>query len=254
MPDPESPTCRCWLKLFSVSICNSQCSVTSIKINQKQALYYASERGSAAMADASKKSKVVASAAAAAQGTDTEMQTQAIMNGQDPGPRTAGQKRGAEKPAGAPEVVQRRELRMVTGVDPDFRGKIHVPTAPLEQTRDVKVLQYVMDQVTQAMVDVQKNFHELDARTTLCQRRLDGLDVRQGAVEHDIQKLGTDTKDAGVIVDDHFKDLEARFDEWKKLAGEREKHLNGLLVKQEVVLTERIEEIKSLFVKAGTVC
>ena len=84
-------------------------------------------------------------------------------------------------------------------------------------------------------------------------QRHDGLDSRCDGLEHDTLKLATDTKQDKVEITDQLKQMEQEYADWDKEHRDRGEQLHTLLATQEAVLTQRIEEFKTLFVKADSV-
>ena len=56
----------------------------------------------------------------------------------------------------------RRPQHLITGVDRDFRENVKQAITSLELTRDVKVLQCVMDQVTKSVTEIQRRDFEAE--------------------------------------------------------------------------------------------
>ena len=69
-------------------------------------------------------------------------------------PRMAGQKRGAETDIGGSDAAERRPPHVIRGADQEFKNKVDSALSDLERTKEVKVLQLVMDQVTAAVIEL----------------------------------------------------------------------------------------------------
>ena len=194
----------------------------------------------------SKKAKSVASA-----GGDVAM-GQLVKAGPIGSPVRAGQKRGADVDLGAANAMQRRSLHAIKGVDTEFKDKVNKALSDLELTKEVKVLQFVMDQVTSALGELQKMAHEQGDSLDKHEKHLKNLDVQAVEQDKSVNQVGRDAKGAEKLLEDQLKDLEHEFAKSLKDQTERNEVLHSLLATQESVLIERIEEFKALFVKWTT--
>ena len=164
-------------------------------------------------------------------------------------PARAGQKRGADVDLGAANAMQRRSLHAIKGVDTEFKDKVNKALSDLELTKEVKVLQFVMDQVTSAVGELQKMAHEQGDSLDKHEKHLKNLDVQAVEQDKSVNQVGRDAKGAEKLLEDQLKDLEHELAKSLKDQTERNEVLHSLLATQESVLIERIEEFKALFVK-----
>ena len=81
---------------------------------------------------------------------------QIIKAGPIGSPGRVGRKRGADSDLGAASASQRRGLHAIRGADQEFKDKVGQALTDMELTKEVKALQFVMDQVTVAIGELQK--------------------------------------------------------------------------------------------------
>ena len=125
-------------------------------------------------------------------------------------PRSSGKKRGAESEIGAADATQRRPLHAIRGADQEFKNKVDAALTDLELTKEVKALQWVMDQVTAAVTDLQAKAREQDDEDDLTKKRLALLDLGVANLDRDVNQVGAASKDSDDQLDEHLADLEAR--------------------------------------------
>ena len=163
--------------------------------------------------------------------------------------RAVGKKRVAENDVGAADATQRRPMHVIRGADQEFKNKVVAALSDLDLTKEVKVLQWVMDQVTAAVTELQTKSREQDDRNDAVTKRLTLLDSGVADLDRDVNQVGTTSKDANEQLDEHLADLEARYADGQAAHEERSGILHELLATQEHAVNARIDEFKALFVK-----
>ena len=103
----------------------------------------------------------------------------------------SGMKRAADDGLGAAAPAQRRLQHSITGVNKEFRDKVQTALSDIDLTKDVKELQFVMDQVTKVAQELQRHAGEQEARTILLTKRLDAIDPAMDQMTQDIKASGS---------------------------------------------------------------
>ena len=174
----------------------------------------------------------------------------------DTGTRVSGAKRGAESQSSAGTMVAqapKKITRFIQGATQEFRDNITLVMASPELTKELKVLQHVMDQVTAAVGELQQVSQDHETKITRSKQRHDGTDLRVGSTEQDITKLASDLKSDKQDMLDQVQQINQDYTRWEQANKERGEKLHTLLATQESLLNDRIKEIKELFVKADNV-
>ena len=138
--------------------------------------------------------------------------------------------------------AERRPQHVITGVDRDFRGKVQEALDNLEPTRDVKVLQVVMDQMTKTVIEAQKFAYEQEARLMLCSRRVEGIDAKLDDQDARITQMQEGMGNMGVMFGEKAVQLDQEH-------AERQKVLHAFLAVQEGLINDRFKEINETFQK-----
>ena len=141
---------------------------------------------------------------------------------------------------------ERRVHHTVMAVDKGFRDTVKDAAPSLEFTKDVREIQHVLEQAVKVIADMQKYSYEQEARIVLAVQRTDGVDPKLQALDN----IALKQKDQ---IEDSAKQMAQRMRELDREMGNRDKHLHTCLAAQENILTERIEEIKGMFLKCDQV-
>ena len=150
---------------------------------------------------------------------------------------------------GGSDAAQRRPLHVIRGADQEFKNKVDSALSDLELTKEVKVLQLVMDQVTAAVIQLQTKSVEQEDANDVIMKRIGAVGLDINNLDRDVNQLGAVSKDADDQLDDHMADIEARFSEFQTAHEERNTTLHSLLAAQELALNSRIDEFKALFAR-----
>jgi hypothetical protein len=142
--------------------------------------------------------------------------------------------------------VERRLQHAFLGVDKEFRDKVKDAESTLELTKSVGELQHVMRQVVQAVTELQKNTFDQEARMVLAVQRVENIDPKITTLEAADDKIKDDVKGMGDKISERMKEFEREI-------GGKDKLLYAALAAQEGILTERIEEIKVMFLRCDEV-
>ena len=118
---------------------------------------------------------------------------------------------------------------MIRGADQEFKNKVDSALSDLELTKEVKVLQWVMDQVTAAVIELQAKTVEQDDKNDLVKKRLDIMDASIADLNLDVDQVGTVAKDSDDQLDAHLADLESRYSDGQAVHEERTATLHSLL-------------------------